>query len=205
MIFVSILVPLVCQNAISCQLFDHSTTTSSHHLIYSLCWWSRPTWTSFHTTCNPSSLFVSLLSFVSRSFVYCNLQQYKCIHCLSYPKLLLTTFNFDPVNGTATCNVVYPPWCTADTKLEGIGCTPKLLLTIIVYSITYWTTHLTRIEVKQDLAGSVKQLQRWPHPIEEDLACRSRISWATPPLRAYCQTQHLWQCRTPIMLINWSS
>jgi len=57
MIFVSILVPLVCQNAISCQLFDHSTTTSSHHLIHSLCWWSLPTWTSFHTTSNPSLLF----------------------------------------------------------------------------------------------------------------------------------------------------
>jgi len=25
------------------------------------------------------------------------------------------------------------------------------------------------------------------------------------PFRAYHQTQHLWQCRTPTMLINWSS
>ena len=50
---------------------------------------------------------VSLLSFMSRSFGYCNLQQYKCTHCLSYPKLyFLTNFNFDPVGGMVTYNVI---------------------------------------------------------------------------------------------------
>jgi len=71
--------------------------------------------------CYSTVTAVSLLSFVSRSFVYCNLQQYKCIHCLSYPKLqFLTTFNFDPVGGMATHNIIHPPLCTADAKVKGI-------------------------------------------------------------------------------------
>ena len=33
------------------------------------------------------------------------------------------------------------------------------IIIIIDYSIAYWTTHLTRVEVKQHLAGSIKELQ----------------------------------------------
>jgi len=63
---------------------------------------------------------VSLLSFVSRSFGYCNLQQYKCIHCLSYPKLhffdhfQLWSSRWD---GYIQCNA--STWCTTDAKMEG--------------------------------------------------------------------------------------
>ena len=77
---------------------------------------------------------VSLLSFVSRSFGYC-LQQYKCIHCLSYPKLhFLTNFNLDPEGGIATYNVelsaslffklfLHPPqWAWSTLKLFDGAC-----------------------------------------------------------------------------------